>query len=162
MADKAGNKIIESFDTKHIKSVKYIAMNLRAQDFDELYLFNGVNPFDVVLESWVMSSKRWIVLNKNDVAVAVLGVRPLDMYSDIGIPWLIGTKGLEKMKKFFVKYSKMILEEMKKGFKILINFVDAKYLKAVKWLDWCGFIIDDPIPCGAFKLPFHRFYMECE
>jgi hypothetical protein len=159
--DKSGNKIVEVFDSSYEEHVSDIAMNLRAQDFDEVFAVTGENPYDAVKDDWAMSSRRWIVFNKENIAVAVLGVRPINLFSDIGIPWLLGTKGLDKMKKFFVKYSKPIIEEMKKGFDLLINFVDARYLKAVKWLKWCGFTIDEPVPFGAINVPFHRFYMEC-
>lgn len=160
MADKGGNKVIEVFDASYDNHVEDVAMNLRGPDFDEVVAATGEVPYGSVTEDWIMSLRRWIVLNKYNKAVAVLGVRPVNMFSNVGIPWLLGTKGLDKMKKFFVKYSKLIIEEMKKGFDILINYVDARYFKAVRWLEWCGFIIDEPLPFGAKNEPFHRFYME--
>jgi hypothetical protein len=162
VVNENGNKIIEVFDTSYDEHVKDVARNLRVQDFDEVFAATGEIPLESVVEDWIMSSRRWIVLNKNNKAVAVLGVRPKTMFSDIGIPWLLGTKGLEKMKKFFVKHSKMIIEQMKIGFKVLYNYVDTRYIKAVKWLVWCGFTIEGTELIGALNMPFHRFYMECE
>jgi hypothetical protein len=146
LVNENGNRIIEVFDTSFDELVDDVAKNLRAQDFDEVFDATGKVPFGSIVEDWIMSSRRWIVLNKYNKAVAVLGVRPKTMFSDIGIPWLLGTKGLDKMKKFFVKYSKMIIEEIKKGFKLLLNFVDKRYLKAVRWLRWCGFTIEEAMP----------------
>jgi hypothetical protein len=161
-AENNGNKIIEVFDDSYDKQVNHIAMNLRPEDFDELFYFFNINPYEVVIESWKMSLRRWIVLNKNNIAVAVLGVRPLSTFSKLAIPWLLGTKGLEKMKKFFMKHSKPIIEEMKMDFEFLYNFVDSRYIKAVKWLKWCGFTIEEAVPFGIYNVPFHRFYMRCK
>jgi hypothetical protein len=161
MQAKPSNRIIEVFGTSYDEHVKDIAMNLRKPDFDEVYAVTGANPYLAVLDDWFTSIRRWIILNKNNKAVAVLGVRPIAIFSNIGIPWLLGTSGLEKMKLFFVKNSKLIIEEMKKGYKILFNYVDARYLKAVRWLEWCGFTIEEAVPFGTLGYKFHRFYMEC-
>ena len=161
MQDNFGNRIIEVYDASYDNYVKDIAMNLRIEDFDEVYAATGGNPFDAVLEDWMTSIRKWIIFNKQNIAVAVLGVRPLTMFSDIGIPWLLGADGLNKMKMFFIKNSKTIIEEMKKNFRILINCVDSRYVKAIRWLEWCGFTIDDAVPIGADKVPFHMIYMEC-
>jgi hypothetical protein len=162
VANENGNRIIEVFDASYDKHVEAVAMDLRVSDFDELFAATGKSPYYDVVDSWVMSHRRWVVFNKNDQAVAVLGVRAEAMFSDYGIPWLLGTKGLDKMKKFFVKYSKMIINEIKKDFKFLYNYVDTRYLKAIRWLLWCGFTVEDAAPSGAFGYPFHRFYMECK
>jgi hypothetical protein len=160
MADKRGNRVIESFDDRYDKSALIVALNLRKEDFDEVFASTGASPHHAVKESWNMSTRRWIIYNRRDLPVAVLGVRPVDMFSDIGVPWFLGTDGMDKMKRFFIEISKPIIEEMKQGFDLLVNFVDARYIKTVRWLKWCGFIIEEPEPYGALQLPFHRFYME--
>ena len=63
------------------------------------------------------------------------------------------------MKKFFMKSSKIIIEEMKKEFELLFNVVDARYIKAIKWLRWCGFTVKEAEPFGTLQQPFHEFYM---
>lgn len=161
MADKQGNRLVEVFDTSYDKMVRHIAMNLRKKDFDEVYATTGESPHLAIDTGWILSSRKWIILNKQGKGVAIMGVVTYETLSDIGIPWLLGTKGLDKIKRFFLKICKPVIEEMKKGFEMLVNFVDARYEKAVRWLDWCGFTIDDVVPYGTFDLPFHRFYMEC-
>lgn len=160
MRDKYGNTIIEVYDNRYDRQVDYVSTHLREEDFNEVFASTGRSPHYAVRSGWDMSSRRWMVFDGNANPVAVLGVRPAEMYSPIGIPWLLGTEGLDKMKRFFLKMSKPIIEEMKIGFEILINFVDARYTKAVRWLRWCGFIVDEPVLFGALNLPYHRFYME--
>jgi hypothetical protein len=162
MADKQGNKIVEVFDENtYNKHIIHIALNLRVDDFDEVFALTGESPHYAILESWNMSLRKWIMLDKNNMAAAVLGVRPLEMFSDIGIPWLLGAEGLNNMKKFFIKVSRPVIEEMKKNFKYLINYVDARYTKAVRWLEWLGFEIEEAAPFGVLNKPFHKIYMEC-
>lgn len=161
MADSSGNKIIKVFDDSYNKKVRQMALDLRAEDFDEVFHLYGMNPYDVVMESWDMSSDRYVILNKHDIVVGAFGVRAVDMFNGIGIPWLLGTEGLNKMKKFFVKNSKLVLNLMKYNYSYLVNYVDASYDNAVKWLKWCGFTLEEAKPFGIFRLPYHRFYMEC-
>jgi hypothetical protein len=142
--------------------VRYVSCHLREADFDEVFASTGKSPHYAIQEGWAMSSKRWIILNAKDAAVAVLGVRPPEVYSNIGIPWLLGTDELDKISKFFLKISKPIIGEMTHGYDVLVNFVDARYEKTVRWLDWCGFTIDEPLPFGELQLPFHRFYLRSD
>lgn len=162
IVDKHGNKVIEVFDNRYDAQVHNISLSLRDNDFDEVFASTGDSPHYAILEGWKTSLRKWIMLNKNNEAVAVLGVVPVDgILSDIGIPWLLGTDGLTKMKKFFIKSSKIVIKEMLKHFKILVNFVDSRYDKAIKWLKWCGFILDEnatynPTFNGVL---FYRYYM---
>jgi hypothetical protein len=159
LADKHGNKAIEVFDSQYDNQVRQMATHLRKEDFDEAFATTGESPHLGVKESWDNSIRKWIIF-KGDAPVGAFGVRPLTMFSDIGIVWLLGTDGLSKIKKFFVKISKPIIAEMMNDFKILVNFVDMRYTKAVRWLKWCGFQFDEPAPFGALGLPFSKFYME--
>ena len=159
ISDKSGNKVIEVFDNTYNDKVRHLATNLREADFDEVFASTGESPHFAIQEGWEWSIRKWIMLNKHDRAVAVLGVRPQSMFSDIGIPWLLGTEGLNKIKRFFMEASKPIIVEMLKDYKALINYVDARYIKAVRWLNWCGFEIEDAEPFGAQQLPFHKFSM---
>jgi hypothetical protein len=160
MQDKNGNKIVAIFDNSYNNSIRHVSTHLRAADFDEVFAATGKSPHICIELGWKLSLKRWIIFDRNNCAVAVLGIRPVDAFSNIGIPWLLGTDGLNKMSKFFLKISKPIIEEMKAGFDVLVNFIDARYIETVRWMRWCGFTVDEAQPFGELKLPFHRAYME--
>jgi len=156
-----GNSVIEISSEDRVKDVLHVCTHLRAADFDEVFDVTGESPHITILEGWDIALRRWIIYNCNGVAVAVLGVRPIEPFSKIGIVWLLGTDDLDNMSKFFLKISKPIIEEMKKGFDIICGYVDSRYEKSKRWLSWCGFtIIDEPIQFGINRLPFHEFYME--
>lgn len=158
--DRHGNRIEEVSGNSHAREMRHVSLNLRADDFDEVFASTGESPHLAIEESMLFSLRKWIMYNSNNEPVAVLGVRPITMFSRTGIPWFLGTDGLDKMKRFFLSISKRIISEMTQGFNLLVNFVDARYTKSVRWLEWCGFIVEDPEPFGALQLPFHKFYME--
>jgi hypothetical protein len=160
MRDKKGNVVVEVFDNRYDKQVQRVATHLRKEDFDEVFALTGKSPHLALMEDWEMSSRRWIIFNKQAQAVAVLGVRPLYQFSDEGDLWLLGTDGLNKISKFFLKISKPILEEMKGGFKTLVGYIDARYEKTIRWMKWMGFTIEEAEPFGVMGLPFHNVHME--
>jgi hypothetical protein len=134
-------------------------LTIRSKNGSIIEVVDGEAPIFAVLDSWKNSIRKWIILNSSGIAVAVLGVRTLKENADIGAPWLLGTDGLNQMKRFFVKHSKVVLKEICKGYKLLINRVDARYIEAIRWLEWCGFTIEEPREHGNLKVPFSLFYM---
>jgi hypothetical protein len=160
--DKRGNAVIDAYDGRYDKDVLYVATHLREKDFDEVYAIFGESPHISTIKGWAASVCRGIISNKDGVAVGIFGVRPAEPLSRVGVVWLLGTDGLDKIKKFFMSISKPIIEEMAKGFDVLFNYVDARYEKTLRWLKWCGFTIDEPRPYGVLDLPFHLCYMEVQ
>lgn len=160
LQDKFGHAVKESCDNRYNKDVRYVATHLRAEDFDEVFALTGKSPHYEVLNSWEMSTRRFMIFS-GDLPIAVFGVVPLHPYSTTGVIWLLGTDGLNKIKKFFLQISKMLIEELKKGFDTLINFVDSRYAKTLRWLEWCGFTIYEPIEFGINDELFNPVSMEC-
>jgi hypothetical protein len=39
----------------------------------------------------------------------------------------------------------------------VVNYVDARNVKAVKWFRWLGFAVSEPVPYGPAGVLFHRF-----
>jgi hypothetical protein len=161
LRDKQGNTITEVYDERYDCQMCYVATHLRAEDFNEVFAATGESPHLDVLSVWAASSKRFMIFDKNCAPVAVLGVKPMEPYSNIGVIWLLGTDGLNKMKKFFLKITKRIIKELSIGYDMLYNLVDSRYTKTIRWLEWCGFTIDEPSTYnGELAVPFHHVYLE--
>jgi hypothetical protein len=161
LQDKQGNVVTEVYDSRYDKEMMYVSTHLRQSDFDEVFAATGDSPHLTVLEGWELSSKRFMIFNGHAEPVAVLGVNPVPGRDGWGVIWLLGTDGLDKMKKFFVTISKPIIKELSLGYKLLVNFVDSRYVKTVRWLKWCGFTIEPPTTVGGrFAVPFHKVYLE--
>ena len=160
MQDNRGNVVVEVFDDRYDKQMRHVSTHLRASDFDEVFAATGDSPHIEVADSWELSSRRFMIFNKRAQPVAVLGVRPLEAFSRIGIIWLLGTDGLGNMKKFFLRISKPIIKYLMDGYDVVFNYVDNRYLGALRWMEWCGFTVHAPEPFGALKLPFNQCTME--
>ena len=72
---------------------------------------------------------------------------------------MLASPVLERHARRFLRLSREYLEEAKKGYDFLENYVDQRNEAAVKWLAWLGFTIHDPEPFGPDKYLFHRFTM---
>jgi hypothetical protein len=53
---------------------------------------------------------------------------------------------------------------MQRHYRYLENLVDARNEDSIRWLVWCGFIVDiDAIIFGPERRPFFRFHkLRCE
>jgi ribosomal protein S18 acetylase RimI-like enzyme len=42
-------------------------------------------------------------------------------------------------------------------FPVLVNYIDARNVDAIGWLQSLGFTVEDALPHGPDRLPFHKF-----
>lgn len=89
--------------------------------------------------------------------VAVFGDSVHDMQLGVGVPWLISTVHVGTRARAFLKVCRGEVEEMLTRHRTLLNFVDARNVKAIRWLRWLGFEFFDPIPYGPKGLDFYPF-----
>lgn len=132
--------------------------NLREQDKREVYLSSGEDPDVRLVDSWARSNMRWTVLY-DEKPIAVAGVTISRKMPEVAVPWLLATAEVEKIPKAFSRRADTILDEMLSIRPTLANYVDCENSVSIRWLEWLGFKILDPIPYGPFKAPFHPFIM---
>lgn len=96
----------------------------------------------------------------DDQIVGMAGVSHIPEKPEIGIPWMMTSKLMDKVAGQFLRVNRDRLDEMKEGHQLLVNYVDARNVKAIRWLKWLGFYIFEAEPYGVSGLPFHRFEME--
>ena len=92
--------------------------------------------------------------------VCMWGVCPISLISSRGSPWMLGTDLIKKKQKIFLRRSKPWLEDIKKDYRHLENYVDARNTLSIKWLKWLGFKMEEAMPYGVNGEPFHKFTME--
>lgn len=166
-------EILTDYDRLYFRHIHNIARKLRKSDFNEIKSASGRNPYDVVMESCKISKRKWVILKiengpKGDdscfnipVPVCLFGVVDSQREKKSGIPWMVATDMFDKIKIFALKNSLTCIDEVKRGYDRLYNFVDARNLKAIEWLSMCGFTIHEAISYGKEGLPFYMFDMEC-
>jgi hypothetical protein len=71
---------------------------------------------------------------------------------------MIGTTQLDKNVGAFIRHSKPYYSAVRSTYPYLVNYVDARNRKSIKWLKWLGFEFEDkPKPMGVAGLPFYKF-----
>jgi hypothetical protein len=139
--------------------VWHIAAHMREADRMEVEATGKDNPFDAVNLSYKMSRKAWTAI-VDDEPIMMFGVSPISELSGLGSPWLLGTDGVLKVKRQFIRECRGCLEDMISLYPRLINSVDVRNEVSIRWLHWLGFEFYEPISIGANGELFYPFYME--
>ena len=123
------------------ESLKYIADHMRDQDVAEVWASSRVRPLEALTTSVAMSDKHAIAY-ANSVPTVVMGLVMSDLLSGIGVPWMLGTDGVVKHKREFIKRTGPIVDEMMAQCTLLCNHVHSKNTVSIMWLHRLGFSID--------------------
>ena len=110
--------------------------DLREDDMLEILGLNN-HPRDAVYMSYSCSSKCYSVKDEMNNLYGSFGVAPIKG-TNIGSAWLLGTRRLPTIKKFFIKNSAERMEGLLEGFDYLTNFVMRSNKLSIKWLEWLG------------------------
>lgn len=129
--------------------------NLRPADCDELMAMSGEVYFSI---KWSIMCSRFSWAFEVDGELAcLLGIVEGSMISSFGIPWMLGTTVLDKNVGVLIRHSRKYYEEVKGKYAHLVNFVDARNTKSIRWLKWLGFEFGEKQLMGVANMPFYRF-----
>jgi hypothetical protein len=115
--------------------------DLREEDMLEILGLMS-HPRDAIIFSYATSSKCYSVKDEMNNLYCSFGVAAING-TNIGSAWLLGTRRLPKIKKFFLKHSKERMEELLNGFDYLTNFVMRTNTLSIRWLEWLGAEFND-------------------
>jgi len=133
---------------------------IREADIKEVFASSGEDADRALQLGFQLSEFCWVGLIE-DEPVTCFGARRISMVSDRGVPWLLGTDGLSRVTKTFVKESRGYVQIISKAMPYLENYVDVRNALSIRWLKWCGFTMaEKPEPFGKFKLPFFKFWLK--
>ncbi len=130
---------------------------LRKSDIDEVWASHHHTPEEALRLSFEMSA-LCLTVDIKGMPVAMFGIVPQTLLSDRANVWLLATDGILKVRKSFLKHCKEFIDVMLKEYSVLENYVDARNALSIRWLKWCGAVIEEAKPIGIEKLPFHYFY----
>jgi len=115
--------------------------DLREEDMLEILGLMS-HPRDAVYMSYATSSKCYSVRDEMNNLYCSFGVAPING-TNIGSAWLLGTRRLPNIKKFFLKHSAEKVEDLLNGFDYLTNFVMRSNKLSIRWLEWLGAEFND-------------------
>jgi hypothetical protein len=144
--------------------IEALAPHVRQPDRDELWASHRVTPGQALRHCYLVSRDTTFVftgvaMNK---PVCMFGVKPGTLLSGVSVPWMIASEDIEFHSRVFLRESRKVTKVFAENFPVLENYVDARNVMAVRWLQWVGFSVYYPKPYGVDGLPFHRFELRTE
>lgn len=139
--------------------IEHVASQLRPADRDELIASAGpqVAPLDILARAVMNATQCWTATAQDHEPCMVFGVNPLDLLSGMGAPWALATERVFEYPGALVQSGRRYIATMSQHHPHLLNFVDARNTRSVRWLRRMGFRIHPAQPHGALRLPFHKF-----
>ena len=135
-----------------LEDVVWLAPKLRKEDERECNTMGHTGEQALCLGYTCSTLCRSVIDSKGSV-VAMYGVSPI---SDIsGRVWMLGSKGLLKISREFLKGSKGEVESMHKLYPHLMNYIDSRNEVHVRWIRWLGFKILGEVMVNSVK--FYEF-----
>lgn len=135
-----------------------VVANLRDADAAEITALVGEeNIMAAVEDSAAQSSAAW-TLTADGAPIAVFGVAPSGT-AGVGVPWMVGTPGVLRHRRSFMRLCRTYIPEMLARFPTLVNVVDARNRRAIAWLRHSGFVFGAPVDAGVEGRPFYPFSM---
>lgn len=138
---------------------RFIALHVRQADFDELVEGSMLTPYQTMMRGIEQAPETAMTGTINHKPVVMFGVVDGGTLGNVGVPWMVGTKWLDQKANTFLRRSRTHLMEMFSEYDMLLNYVDARNVRAIQWLQWLGFTIEPPEPMGMRGLMFHKFWM---
>lgn len=122
---------------------RVITMKLREADAEELCNATGLPSAQEALAlSLVYSKYTWVFVFKGEIeAVFGLGCCRVND-EDLGNPWFMSTDKFDEFSFTFARESKRVVSIMEAMYPKMINQVSIYHIKAIIWLQWLGFDVD--------------------
>lgn len=143
-----------------ISDVAAIAPSVRQPDIDELWASVRMAPYEALMASFRVSRDTAFTATSDGEPMCMFGVKAPSMLGSVAMPWMIASDRLEFNSRTFLRKSRQVLKIVSEQFPHMQNYVDARNVVAVRWLQWVGFLVYYPEPYGIDNLPFHRFELK--
>lgn len=137
-----------------LEYVDFVAKNMRHEDSLEVFRSTGKSAPEVLIKSIDISEYTGCIVIDEEPA-CIYGV---SNRGDFGVPWSMSTYVVDHHPKEFYEASKAGIDLIKRRYDVLFNYVDATYVRAIRWIKRLGFSVGEPEPFGALGLPFSPFW----
>lgn len=136
--------------------VEELVNNLRHADIEEIRASGDLLPIEAVQQCVALSAPCWAAVINGELA-AIFGAAPISLIGPIGTPWLLGTPVMDRHPRTVISTSRPYLALIQAAYPQLVNWVDVRNTRSIRWLKALGFNFHPAAPYGPRGLPFHRF-----
>ena len=124
-----------------------LAPRLREADAAEVLAARRWSPLEALLHSLERSPDPRAMLFDGE-PVAMWGVEPINFGAGVGVAWLLGSDDLAAHPYLFWQTCKSELRQVLVQWRVLFNWIDARYEPSLRWARRLGFSVDEPKPFG--------------
>lgn len=139
----------------NLKHLAELSVTMRQEDKDEIWHLARLTPLKALEGGYKACSYNRTVLLDGKVAL-IFGVA--GEKGGVGVPWMLASPLLQKVRKPFLREAKSFLEEMSEGFSSLHNIAWSKNTEHLRWLKWMGFTFLPAVPMGPDGELFIEFH----
>jgi hypothetical protein len=146
------------------EDARELAPRLRPEEVAEVAASHGVPPLEALEESLRQSEEAWVALFDGQVA-CMWGVVPLYatfLGGRTGSVWLLTSDLVERYPKVFWRGCLFLLPQLFLRWDCLMNAIDVRHEKAIRWARRLGFPLLSPHPFGLEGQPFSLFSVRKE
>lgn len=137
--------------------IEALLADMRLDDLREA-VASSDEPVDAAVCASVHASAVCYAVEIGGRLACLFGVAVIHLAPATGAPWLLGTRWLDQNPRELVRASRQFLDEhLLRRFPQMLNYVDARNVRSIRWLRALGFTIRPAQPYGPMGLPFHRF-----
>ena len=142
--------------------IERITPNLRDSDVIEIAAMMGpeFNTQDCLSISVGISRESYAII-KDGEPISLFGVSDSEDVENFGVPWFVGTDGLNDVALRIARYSKGWVQHLSKNYEALYNFVHIPHWQSQKWLQLLGFNVVTQHKYGFNGEDFYLFIKEC-
>lgn len=117
---------------------------------EHLSMLSTINQ-ETMQRAMMNSSRVWLGEDEGRV-IAVWGLIPPTLMSDIAYLWLFTTKNLTRHTFIFIRHSQRAVQAMLEEFPTIVGHAELTNRKSIQWLKWLGAEFGDPVSDRA--VPF--------
>lgn len=136
-----------------------LSSGIRDVERDEVQASTGLELLSVLARGLADSEEVW-ALRFDGALAGVWGVVPrIDsaITGKCGYGWLLTTDLVDEKPITFWKTCIAVIPALLNRWDELVNAIDVRHEKALRWASRLGFQLEDPAPYGAMGLPFQVF-----
>lgn len=148
-------KIIEMPVTLPILSI--VSNFIRPADEYEIRSATGLSKDDALYQSVTLTDDASCAVIDVDNSWQMVGIFGCQNTELGGVPWFIGCEAFDEHAQMCTKFTKRRVDEYKKRWSVLYNWVHDENRAAHGWLEMLGFRLFDPAPYGAWGEDFRQF-----
>lgn len=99
---------------------------------------------DTMKRSLANSSRVWLGMDNGKI-LAMWGLIPPTLMSDVAYLWMRHTEHLREHKFVFIRHSQRMVQQMLEDYPTIVGHCACANTRAQQWLRWLGATFDEPL-----------------